>query len=138
MPKSVIFTRPFLSQDVLGLDVAVDDAFVVGELECFADLRDYLQRLLGREPARLLDLPQIRAVHELHHQIRLAGRLPEIMHGHNVRVIQPGQRAGLPIEPLGKTGIVRRAAESSAPPTGRVPAAAPYRPRPFRPCRSVQ
>ena len=45
-PKSAIFTRPVaVEQDVLGLDVAVDDALVVRVLQRVADLRDDRERL---------------------------------------------------------------------------------------------
>ena len=37
----------FVDQDVFGLDVAMDDAFVVGELQGVADLRHDRQGLLG-------------------------------------------------------------------------------------------
>ena len=62
----------FVEQDVFRLDVAMDDALVVGELERGADLRNDFQRLARRKFARLLDLPQVRPVHIFH---------DEIMHG---------------------------------------------------------
>ena len=63
----------FVEQDVFGLDVAVDDAFVVRELERGADLRNDFQRLARREFAGLLDLPQVRPVHVFHDEISKSG-----------------------------------------------------------------
>ena len=92
----------------------MDDAFVVGELERLADLRDDGQRLLGREPAGLLDLPQVPAVHEFHDQVmqRAAGAwaarrgdLAEVMHGDDVGMVQARQGAGFAVEPLGKARV---------------------------------
>ncbi len=59
----------FVEQDVFGFDVAMDDAFVVRELERGADLRNDCQRLARRKFARLLDLPQVRPVHKFHEEI---------------------------------------------------------------------
>ena len=114
-----------IEQDVLRLDVAVDDAFVVGELERLADLRDDRQRLLGRQPPGLLDLAQVAAVHEFHHQVMQRARLPEIMHGDDVRMVQAGQGAGFAVEPLGKAGVAccgrRQDLQRHQPVQGRLP-----------------
>ena len=58
-----------VEQDVFRLDVAVDDAFVVGELQGLADLRHDRQRLLRRQLAGLHQLPQIHAVDVLHEEV---------------------------------------------------------------------
>ncbi len=97
----------FVEEDVLGFDVAMDDAFVVRELERFADLRDDRQGLLGRKPAGALDLPQVPAVHKFHHQVVQGAGLPKIMHRDDVRVVQAGQGAGFAVEPFGKASVAR-------------------------------
>ncbi len=96
-----------VEQNVLGLDVAVDDAFVVRKLERLADLRDDGQRLLGRKPAGALDLPQIAAVHEFHYEVVQGARLAEVMHRDDVRMVQARQGAGFAVEPLGKARVAR-------------------------------
>ena len=93
---------------VLRLDVAVHDALVVRELERVADLRDDLQRLARREPPGLLQLPQVQPLHILHDEVVQAARLPELVHGYDVGMAQPGQRPGLAGEPVGKAGIGAR------------------------------
>src|SRR5215831_7876129 len=59
----------FIEQDILRLDIAMDDAFAMGELKCFTDLRDDRQRLLGGKFPGVFDLPKITAVDVLHQQI---------------------------------------------------------------------
>ena len=92
----------FIQQDVVGLDVTVDDAGVVGELERLANLGDNLQRLARREFARPLELAQVQAVHILHDEKRHALDLAEFVDGDDVGMIQPGQGAGLAVEAFGK------------------------------------
>ena len=94
-----------VEQDVLRLDVAVQDAFVVGELERLANLRHEHHRLLRGEPARLHRLAQVYAVHELHQQVEEPAGLAEVMDGDDVRVVQPRQHAGLAVESLGEGGV---------------------------------
>ncbi len=52
----------FIEQNIVWLDVAVDDAGVMGELQCLAYLRNNLQRFAGCKFAFLLQLPQVQAV----------------------------------------------------------------------------
>ena len=91
-----------VQQDVLRLDVAVDDALLVGELQRLADLRHDDQRLLGASLPALQQLPQGHAVHELHQQVGIAARLAEVIDGDDVRMVEPGQRPRLAGEALGK------------------------------------
>ena len=74
-----------VQQDVLGLDVAVDDALLVGILERLADGRHDGQRLLGRELPGLQELPQVHPIHELHQQVIQAVGLAEVIDGDDVR-----------------------------------------------------
>ena len=89
-----------IDEDVFRFDIAVDDAAVVGELERLADLRDDGQRLLWAEVPAALELPQVGAVHELHHQIGVSTGLAEVVDADNVRVAELGQGAGLALEAL--------------------------------------
>ena len=57
-------------QHVLRFDVAMDDALVVGILQCVADLRHDLQCLARREPLSVLQLAQIHAINKLHDEVR--------------------------------------------------------------------
>ena len=83
------------------------DAVIVRALQRVADRRHDAQRLLRREAARLQELAQIHAVHELHQQEVEAARLPEIVHGDDVRMIQRRERLRLLFKPLGELRIVR-------------------------------
>ena len=83
--------------------------FIVRILQRIAELGNDLQRLTRCQPTRVLQLPQIEAVHEFHDEIRHAFRLTKIVHRHDVRVTQPRQRTSLPLESLGKCGVRGRA-----------------------------
>jgi hypothetical protein len=56
-------------EDVLRLDVAVDDAVVVGELQGIADLRDDGERLARRDAAAMHQRGEVHSVHELHQDV---------------------------------------------------------------------
>jgi hypothetical protein len=92
----------FVQQDVLRFDVAMDDTFVVGELQRLANLRHDLQRLARGKLPRSLQLPQVQSVHKLHDEERQSVHLAELVNGHNVGMTQPGQGAGLAVESFGK------------------------------------
>ena len=68
-----------VEQDVLRLDVAMDDALVVRELERVANLRHDGQRLARRDASGVEQLSQVHAVHEFHQEVvkrlRAEGRL---------------------------------------------------------------
>ncbi len=97
----------FVHQDVFRLDVAMDDALVVRELQRLADLGDDLQRLARRKPAGPLELPQVQPIHEFHEEIGEPVHLTELVDRDNVRMVQLGQRAGLSPEAFGKAGPAR-------------------------------
>ena len=92
----------FVEQQVLRLDVAVDDAPVVGELQCVTERRHDGQRLLRRELPRAQKLAQVQAVHKFHEQVIKPARLPEVINGDDVRMVQRRQRLRLPRETFGK------------------------------------
>ena len=97
----------FVDEQVLRLDVAMDDAVIVGALQRLADGRHDAERLLRREAFGLQELAQIHAIDELHEQKVEAARLPEVMHADDVRVIQRGERMGLLFKPCRKLRIIR-------------------------------
>jgi hypothetical protein len=92
-------------QNVFRLDVAVDDAQIVGKLERVANLRHDGQRFARRDAARREQLAQRDAIHEFHEQVIHSARLAEIMDGDDVRVAQPRQGLGLLFEARGEGGI---------------------------------
>ena len=96
----------FVQQQVLRLDVAVDDAVVMGVLQGRADLRHDGQRLARRQPAAVQQLPQVGPVDVLHQEIEPLIPPAEIVHGHDVRMIEQRQGAGLAGEPFGKRRVV--------------------------------
>ena len=95
-----------VDQDVLGLDVAMDDAFIVGELQGIADLRHDPERFGGLQSAGPHRLAQIDAVHEFHDEITETAGLADIVNADNVRMAEHGERLGLAHEPFGKRGIL--------------------------------
>ncbi len=107
MPKSAIFTRPFLSSRMFsGLMSRWTMPCVVGVLQRLADLRHDGERLGGRESPRLQHLPQRQAVHKFHQQKIISLRFAEVVNGDDVGMVQPGQRAGFAFESLGKLRVV--------------------------------
>ena len=91
-----------------GLQVAVDDAALVGVLEGLRHLPGDGQRLLQREPALRDALGQGDALDELHDEGADALRLLEPVDDGDVRVLEAGQEAGLPLEPREAVGIAGR------------------------------
>jgi hypothetical protein len=64
------------------------DAFIVGELKRVTNLRDNIQRLLGRELPRAHGLAQVHSVYEFHEKVEIIARLPKVVKRHDVRVVE--------------------------------------------------
>ncbi len=78
------------------------DPFVVRVLERLANLGNDRQRLLRLELAAGDQLPEVRAVDELHDEIVHPAGLAEVVHRDDVRVAQSRERPGLTGESLGE------------------------------------
>jgi hypothetical protein len=89
-----------VEQDVLGLDIPMHHALVVGELQGLADARDDGQSLFRPHLPVPHQGPQTHPVHVLHQEIEMAVGLPEIVDRHDGRMCQPGESLGLPGESL--------------------------------------
>ena len=88
-----------VDDDVLGLDVAVDQALGVGLGERLQHRLEHVERGPGREQALLAqDVAQGLAGHVLHRQEDAAVVLALVEHGHHVGVRQRRARAGLAAE----------------------------------------
>ena len=93
-------------EDVARLDVAVDEAGVVGGVEGGGDARADVDRQLGAQPRLHVEqLAQALAVDELHHDGLAAAVLEDVVHGDDVGVGQAGDGDGLATEALGDDGI---------------------------------
>ncbi len=89
------------------LDVAVDDAVLVGEGEAAADLDDQLDALARVERSAPPDqLGQRLARDVLHGDERLAVVLADVVDGDDVRVLQPRRQPRLALEALADVGVV--------------------------------
>ena len=93
---------------VLRLQVAVDDAGAVGPRQAVGELGAEVEQLGdGQRPARET-APQRLALDVLHDHVvlaRLAGRLADVVDLDDVRVVEGGGGAGLPVEPVQQLGI---------------------------------
>src|SRR5690349_9179723 len=69
-----------VEEKVLGLDVAMNDAALVGALEGVAYIPYEAQGVLRCEALRPQDLPEVRAIHEFHQQEVEPSCLAEIIH----------------------------------------------------------
>ena len=89
-------------QDVLGLDVAVDDAMLVGVLEGQRRLPRDAQRILHRklflsgEP-----VAEALALDIRHRKPQLTRRFPRVVNREDVGMLQPGDQPDLALEPFG-------------------------------------
>ena len=77
----------FVEEDVLRFNVAVDNAFFVGELECLADLRHDFKSSIWLQLARYFQLAQVEPIDKLHHKEGHAPRLAKLVEHHNIRMI---------------------------------------------------
>ncbi len=84
-----------VDEDVLGLDVAVDDAAFVRVLQRIAQLRHDLQHVGAAEPALFEQLPQVGAVDVVHDQVAVARGLAEAVHADDAWMVEARQRARL-------------------------------------------
>ena len=93
-------------EDVAGLDVAVDEAGVVGGVEGGGDARADVDRQLGAQPRLHVEqLAQALAVDQLHHDGLAAAVLEHVVHGDDVGVGQAGDGDRLAAEPFGDDGV---------------------------------
>ena len=87
--------------DVRGLDVAVDDALGVRVVERGEDAVHHVELLVERLQELLVDgVPQVDALEQLHRHVEEAVLLPEVVHGHDVRVVEERRRLRLALEAL--------------------------------------
>ena len=97
--------RPFVEQDVLGLDVPVDHLAAVGVVERGGDLPGDGQRLGQRQlPLALQPLPQRAAFHVGHDVEKEAAGLAGVVDREDVRVGEAGGELDLAEEPVGADG----------------------------------
>ena len=109
MPKSVIFTRPFLSSRMFsGLMSRWTMPSLCANWSASQICGTIASACSGVSRPALLDLPQVPAIHVFHHQVVQRARLPEIMHRDDVRMVQARQGAGFAVEPLGKARVAGR------------------------------
>ena len=89
-------------QDVLGLDVAVDDAVLVGVVERARGLGGDAEGVFERELALAAEpVAQRFALDERHGEPQLAGRFAGVEHGQDVGMLEPGGEVDLALEALG-------------------------------------
>jgi hypothetical protein len=100
-----VSVRPDL--DVAGLQIAMDDAFVVRGLEGLGDLSSDEQGLVHRQRSELQARGEIVAVDELQHEKRLAFRLLEAVDGADVGVVERRQQLRLAAEPRQAFRVLR-------------------------------
>ena len=107
--------RPFLvEQDVVRLEVAMDDASIMGVLDRLGDLL-HQRRRLARGQRSVGDLlRQAGALDEAHAEIVLVVVLTGLVDRHDRRVLEPGGGLGLQAEPLDVRLVWRAARPGSS------------------------
>jgi len=94
-------------QHVLGLEVAVDDAEVVGLDQRAADLEEQRRGARPRHrPVAADERPEVGAADVLHDQVQRARHRAEVEDLDGVRVVQARHRRGLALEPAHDLGIL--------------------------------
>ncbi|EMI19728.1 hypothetical protein RMSM_03347 [Rhodopirellula maiorica SM1] len=96
------------NQDVLGLDVAMDNAFVVCVLQSIAEVRHDRQRMLGCQLASFNDVSKCRTINKFHQKVVGVFDVSEFVDGHNVGVTQFCQRPSFPRETKCKFDVVTK------------------------------
>src|SRR5207244_838075 len=96
----------FRDEDVGRLDVPMHDPLCMRGVQRVCNLDAPLQEFSGIERAAANPMPERMALQELHHDVRLAFVLANIVNGANVRMIQGGGGAGLTAEPFERLRLV--------------------------------
>ena len=107
----LLAARKIMPDDVRGLEIAVDDAVRVRQLQCVTELRHNPLHVRDVEPPPRRDLVlEARPAQELHYEKRVAGRVDiEVEDGDDVGVPQPRRGAALAHETLAdrRHGVIR-------------------------------
>ena len=94
-------------QHVGGLDVPVDEAALVGGVECVRDLGDDARRPLRLEAAAAPDQGlEVRPLDPAHRDEERALGLPRLVDGDDVRMVDRGREQRLPLEALAEAVVV--------------------------------
>lgn len=94
-----------VEEDVFGLDIAVEDAFLVGVLKCVADFWDDGEGFGGGEFAHAHGLAKVEAIDEFHDEVIEAAGVAEVMDHDDIRMIEAGEDAGFAHEALREVRI---------------------------------
>ena len=97
--------------DICGLQIAVNDAALVGGIEGIGDLTRDVHRLFHRHGASRQPIRECVALDELHDQRVRRGRFLEAVDVRDVRVIQRGEHLSLAAEAREAIGIVGHGGE---------------------------
>ena len=107
MPKSRILTRPSLRQEqVLGLEIAVDDALLVCGRQTARDLDAVLDGLARAERARRHPVAQRLALQQLRDDVGRAVVLAGVVDGDDVGVVEGAGGFGLVLEAAQALGVL--------------------------------
>jgi hypothetical protein len=94
-------------EEVLGLQVAVDDPFLVRRGEAPGDLRGEVDRLACRQRPGDEPFAESLAFEELRHEVRRPLHGPDVMDREDVGVVQPSRRLSLLLEAAHPLGVAR-------------------------------
>ena len=95
-------------EDVLGLDVAVQNAGAVRRRERVGDPNQQIHDFLNAATAGIRPGAQRTALDELGDQVVAAVHLADVVHGHDVRVVQPGGGLCLVLKAAARGCVVER------------------------------
>ena len=94
-------------EDVLGLEIAVRDPFLVRRREAVRDGERQLNRFANRDRGRIHPFPKGLAFEQLRHDERRTGIGADVVHGEDVRVVQRRSRARFLFEPMQAIDVCR-------------------------------
>ena len=99
-------TAPAVEQNILRLDVAMNDALIVCELQRIANLWHDGQRFARGDAAGSQQLAEVDAVHEFHEEKIKALGAAEVVNSDDAGMVQLGEGLGFAGEPFRKRRIL--------------------------------
>jgi hypothetical protein len=97
-----------VEEDVRWLEVAMDDASAVGDIERTSDAAKDRERIIEGERPAGEPVGERTAVHRLHHEERLAIVLAEVVDADEGLVTEAGHGAGLAFETSAEDGVLHK------------------------------